>query len=309
MPQLEIDEIEIQSRRAFFNLTDQDLERLANLKGFAERHMDDIVKGFYELILAHPETRGLILDDDTMVRMERMQRDYFLTLFEGRVDQDYVARRLLVGVVHERIGMAPKWYIGAYRRYLELLLDRILADITDLEEARLAFQSAQKLIGFDMSLAIDAYIAATHATLGRHQAEIRQLSTPVIRVHDHILLLPLVGAVDSLRAQQVMEAVLVRVIEDKALVIIIDIAGVPMVDASVADHLIRTTAAVRLVGAHTILTGISPEVARTIVRIGVDITTMHTLSRLADGIELALSMVGKAVTSVDTGPALRPRGH
>ena len=298
MAQAEIDEIEIQSRRAFFNLTDQDLERLAKLKGFAERHMDSIVAGFYELLLAHPETRHFIPDAETMTRMERLQRDYFLTLFDGRCDREYIQQRLRVGTVHERLGMAPKWYIGAYRRYLELLLDRMLTDIEDPEEARLAFQSAQKLIGFDMSLAIDAYISATHATLGRHQAEIRELSTPVIRVHDNILLLPLIGAVDSQRAQQVMEAVLIRVIEDKARVIIIDIAGVPMVDASVADHLIRTTAAVRLVGAHTILTGISPEVARTIVRIGVDITTMHTLSRLADGIELALSMVGKAVTAV-----------
>jgi len=300
MAQVEIDEAEIQSRRAFFNVTDQDLARLASLKGFAERHMDDIVKGFYELLLAHAETRHFIPDDVTMQRMERLQRDYFLTLFEGRCDRDYVERRLRVGAVHEQIGMAPKWYIGAYRRYLELLLDRMLADIPDLEEARLAFQSVQKLVGFDMSLAMDAYISATHATLGRHQAEIRELSTPVIRVHDNVLLLPLIGAVDSQRAQQVMEAVLERVIEDQAQVVIIDIAGVPMVDASVADHLIRTTAAVRLLGAHTILTGISPEVARTIIRIGVDITTMHTLSRLADGISLALSMVGRVVTTVNT---------
>lgn len=300
MAQVEIDELEIQNRRAFFNLTDQDLERLAKLQGFAERHMDDVVKGFYELLLAHPETRSFIPDAETMARMESLQRDYFLTLFDGRCDREYIQQRLRVGSVHERLGMAPKWYIGAYRRYLELILDRLFADHADPEEARLAFQSVQKLVSFDMSLAIDAYIDATHATLGRHQDEIRELSTPVIRVHDNILLLPLVGAVDSLRAQQVMEAVLLRVIEDQACVIIIDIAGVPMVDASVADHLIRTTAAVRLLGAHTILTGISPEVARTIVRIGVDITTMHTLSRLADGIELALSMVGKAVTTVTT---------
>jgi rsbT co-antagonist protein RsbR len=299
MAQLELDESEIQHRRAFFGITDEDLARLAGLKGFAARHMDDIVKGFYELLLAHPETRSFIPDAETMAKMESLQRDYFLTLFEGRCDSDYVKRRLLVGAVHERIGMAPKWYIGAYRRYLELLLDRLFADLADPAEARLAFQSAQKLICFDMALAIDAYLAASHATLGRHQEEIRELSTPVIRVHDNVLLLPLVGAVDSLRAQQVMEAVLVRVIEDQARVVIIDIAGVPMVDASVADHLIRTTAAVRLVGAHTILTGISPEVARTIVRIGVDITTMHTLSRLADGIALALSMVGKAVTTLE----------
>jgi rsbT co-antagonist protein RsbR len=158
-----------------------------------------------------------------------------------------------------------------------------------------AFQSVLKLVFFDMALAIDTYIAANVEALGRHQAAIRELSTPVIKVHDGVLLLPLVGAIDSLRAQQVMEAVLERVASDQAHVIIVDIAGVPVVDTKVADHLVKTTAAVRLLGAQTILTGISPQVARTVVQLGVDITTMHTRSRLADGIELALSIVGKAI--------------
>lgn len=302
MAQLRLDDREIRSRRAFFEITDEDLERLAKLKGFAERHMDAIVEGFYELLLGHPETRQFFPDEGTVRRVKRLQREYFLALFEGRCDGDYVERRLRVGAAHERIGMAPKWYIGAYRRYLALLLDRMLVDIPDQNEARLAFQSMKKLVAFDMSLAIDTYIAANLNTLGRHQAAIRELSTPVIRVHDNILLLPLIGAIDSQRAEQIMEAVLIRVIEDKARVIIIDIAGVPVVDTRVADHLIKTTAAVRLVGAQTILTGISAQVARTIVQLGVDISTMHTLSRLADGIELALAMVGKAVTTIVSAP-------
>jgi rsbT co-antagonist protein RsbR len=147
-----------------------------------------------------------------------------------------------------------------------------------------------------MAIAIDAYIDANLQTLGRHQAAIRELSTPVIRVHDHVLLLPLIGTIDSQRAQQVMEAVLTRVVEEQAQAIIIDIAGVPVVDTRVADHLLKTAAAVRLLGARTILTGISAQVARTIVQLGVDITGMHTLSRLADGIEFALNLVGKSIT-------------
>jgi rsbT co-antagonist protein RsbR len=98
-----------------------------------------------------------------------------------------------------------------------------------------------------------------------------------------------------------METVLVRVIEEKARVMIIDIAGVPVVDTKVADHLLKTTAAVRLLGAQTILTGISAQVARTIVQLGVDISSMHTRHRLADGIELALSLLGKTIASKATG--------
>ena len=292
---LQLDEREIRSRREFFEITDADLERLLSLKPFAEKHLDDIVEGFYQLLLGHLETRRFFPDEQTVKRVKRAQREYFLGLFEGRCDLPYIENRLRVGATHERIGMAPKWYIGAYRRYLALILDRLIRELPDPKEAIAGYQSITKLVGFDMSLAIDTYIAANLESLGRHQQAIRELSTPVIRVHDQVLLLPLVGAIDSQRAEQVMETVLTRVIEDKAKVIIIDIAGVPVVDTKVADHLLKTTASVRLLGAQTILTGITAQVARTIVQLGVDISSMHTLSRLADGIELALSHVGKVI--------------
>jgi len=288
---LSFDERELQSRRNFFGITDDDLARLARLEPFAHKHMDDVVEEFYALLLGHPETKRFFPDDATVRRVKRLQREYFVALFAGRCDLEYVENRLRVGAVHEQIGMAPRWYIGAYRKYLSQLIERMTGDLGHAD-ATAAYESALKLVMFDMSLAIDAYIAANLETLGRHQAAIRELSTPVIKVQDRILLLPLIGAIDSQRAQQVMETVLLRVIEEKAKVMIIDIAGVPVVDTKVADHLMKTTAAMRLVGAQTILTGISAQVARTIIQLGVDISSMHTLARLQDGIELALSMLG-----------------
>jgi len=295
LTRLKLDERDLRSRREFFELSDADLARLSRLRPIAEKHLDAVVEDFYALLLSHEETRRFFPDDATVKRVKRMQREYFMGLFAGRCDMEYVLDRLRVGAAHERIGMAPKWYIGAYRKYLSLIFRRLLAEISDPIEARESYEAIQKLVAFDMALAIDTYIAANLETLGRHQAAIRELSTPVIKVYDGVLLLPLVGAIDSQRAQQIMEMVLVRVVEDKAKVMIIDIAGVPVVDTRVADHLLKTTAAVRLVGAATIVTGISAQVARTIVQLGVDISAMHTLSRLADGIELALSLVGKSI--------------
>jgi rsbT co-antagonist protein RsbR len=291
-----LDDAELASRLAFFELDADDLRRLASLRAFAEACTDEIIEGFYELLLRHPETRKFFPDETTVRRVKKTQRDYFLGLFGGVIDQKYVAHRVGVGEAHERIGMPPKWYLGAYRRYMDLLHDRLAAHFSDPAEAHAAFRSVQKLVYFDMSIAIDTYVAASLDALKRHQAAIRELSTPVIRVHDRVLLLPLVGTIDSLRAQQIMETVLVRVTEDQARVLILDIAGVPVVDTTVADHLLKTTAAVRLVGAKTILTGISAQVARTIIQLGVDISAMNTQSRLSDGIELALSLVGKAIT-------------
>jgi rsbT co-antagonist protein RsbR len=205
-----------------------------------------------------------------------------------------------VGAVHERIGMPPKLYIGAYSRYLRLLFERLLAELPSPADAHAAYRSVAKLVAFDMGLAIDTYIAANLDTVARHQAAIRELSTPVIRVHHRVLLLPLVGTVDSHRAGQIMETLLLRVVEEQARAVIVDIAGVPTVDTMVADHLLKTTEAVRLLGAETILTGISAQIARTVVQLGVDISAMHTRSRLEDGIELALGLLGRSITSLST---------
>jgi rsbT co-antagonist protein RsbR len=294
MIKLNLDERELQSRRAFFEITDDDLRRTAALRPFAERHVDDIVEALYDLILGHPESRSFFPDDATLRRVKGLQREYFLGLFAGRCDLAYLEDRLRVGAVHQRVGLLPKWYIGAYRRYLDLLHSRLLAELPP-EEAAAGYRSTEKLVAFDMALAMDTYIAASMDALARHQAAIRELSTPVIRVHPRVLLLPLVGTVDTHRAEQIMETLLTRVVEEQARAVIIDIAGVPVVDTQVADHLLKTTEAVRLLGAQTVLTGITAQVARTVVQLGVDISGMHTRSKLDDGIEVALEIVGKRI--------------
>jgi rsbT co-antagonist protein RsbR len=294
MSKLKLDERELASRRAFYEIAEEDLARLGALRSLAERNSHPFVEKLYELILGHPESRSFFPDEATIAHVKKMQRQYFLGLFDGRCDLAYVENRLRVGAAHDRVGLAPKWYIGAYARYLRLLFDQFFQELAPAD-AQAAFRSITKMVMFDMSLAIDTYIAANLDTVARHQAAIRELSTPVIRVYNRVLLLPLVGTVDSHRAHQIMETLLTRVVDEQARVVIVDIAGVPVVDTRVADHLLKTTEAVRLVGAETIITGISAQVARTIVQLGVDISAMHTRSRLGDGIEVALAMVGKTI--------------
>ncbi len=295
---LKLDDDEIKKRLSFFELTDDDFKRLNALKPFAERFTHEITDGLYELIMSQPESRPFFPDEATLNRVKRMQNSYFLGLFGGNYDISYVRDRLRVGTAHERIGMPPKLYLGAYRRYLALIHTKLQDYFKGKEDlAHQALSSIRKIIFFDMALAIDTYIVAYLETMTRHQAAIRELSTPVIKVHDRILLLPIVGTVDTQRAHQIMETVLVQVVEQQARVMILDIAGVPVVDTKVADHILKTTAAVQLLGAQTILTGISASVARTVVQLGVEITRIHTRSKLSDGIELALSIVGKSITA------------
>ena len=237
---LKLDDDELQRRLAFFELTNEDFKRLAGLKSFADRWTHDITEGLYELIMGQPETRVFFPDQATLTRVKKMQNSYFMGLFSGTCDLNYVRDRLRVGTTHERIGMPPKLYLGAYRRYLALIHQRLLDHFKgNTPEAAAALESIRKIIFFDMALAIDTYIAAYLETMTRHQAAIRELSTPVIKVYERILLLPIVGTVDTQRAHQIMETVLVQVVEQQAKVMILDIAGVPVVDTKVADHILE----------------------------------------------------------------------
>jgi rsbT co-antagonist protein RsbR len=294
-PKVPFDEAELRSRRAFFEITDEDLALLGSLGSFAQKYTHDVVEDLYELILHHPDAKKLFMDHITLNRVKAAQRDYFLGLFSGKLDLAYVENRFLVGVAHERVGVPPKWYLGAYARYLRSIFTRLYAELGDPSRANRAYGSVQKLVFFDMALAMDTYISAQLETIRRHQSAIRELSTPVIRLYERVLLLPLVGTIDTQRAEQLMESALLRVVEDQALVVIIDIAGVPVVDTKVADHLLKTTEAVRLLGAQTILSGISPTVAKTIVNLGMDVSTMHTRSTLANAVELAFSFLNKQI--------------
>jgi len=295
---LKLDEAERQSRINFFELTDEDFKRLAALKSFGERWTQQITDGLYELIMKHPDSRVFFPDEATLNRVKRMQNAYFLRLFSGVYDLEYLRDRLRVGAAHERIGMPPKLYLGAYRRYLALIHERLFDHFKgNSDEVSKAIESIRKIIFFDMAIAFDTYIAAYLETMTRHQAAIRELSTPVIKVHDRVLLLPIVGTVDTQRAQQIMETVLTQVVEQQAKVMILDIAGVPVVDTKVADHILQTTAAVKLLGSQAILTGISAAVARTVIQLGVELSNVPTRSKLSEGIELALGIVGKKITS------------
>jgi rsbT co-antagonist protein RsbR len=132
--------------------------------------------------------------------------------------------------------------------------------------------------------------------ISRQQAEMLELSTPVVQLWDGVLALPLIGTLDSRRTQSVMEALLQRIVETGSEFAIIDITGVPTVDTLTAQHLIKTITATRLMGAECIISGIRPQIAQTIVHLGVDLGDVLTKSSLAGALDLALRRRGLTVT-------------
>jgi rsbT co-antagonist protein RsbR len=129
----------------------------------------------------------------------------------------------------------------------------------------------------------------------RQQQELLELSTPVVQLYENILALPLIGTLDSARTQIVMESLLERIVETGSIIAIIDITGVPTVDTLVAQHLLKTVAAARLMGADCIISGIRPQIAQTIVHLGVDLSDVITKATLADAFMVALQRTGASL--------------
>jgi rsbT co-antagonist protein RsbR len=141
---------------------------------------------------------------------------------------------------------------------------------------------------------IACYTRTREEVIGRQQQELLELSTPVVELWDGILALPLIGTLDSERTQIVMESLLERIVSSGAELAIIDITGVPTVDTLVAQHLIKTVSAARLMGADCILSGIRPQIAQTIVHLGLELNVVSKAT-MADALALALRRSGKAV--------------
>ena len=142
---------------------------------------------------------------------------------------------------------------------------------------------------------VGAFQRMREAVIERQQAELLELSTPVVKLWDGVLALPIIGTLDSARTQTMMETLLTRIADTGSANAIIDYTGVPTVDTLVAQHLIKTVTAIRLMGAECIISGVRPQIAQTIVHLGVDLGNVTTKANLADALALALTRTGLSV--------------
>jgi rsbT co-antagonist protein RsbR len=155
---------------------------------------------------------------------------------------------------------------------------------------------------------MEIYQRSREEIIGRQQQDMMELSTPVVKLWDGILALPMIGTLDSSRTQVVMESLLQRIIDSEAEIAILDITGVPTVDTLVAQHLIKTVTAARLMGADCIISGIRPQIAQTIVHLGVDLRDIITKASLADAFAVALDRRGLKVTTAQKLRSRLPAG-
>jgi rsbT co-antagonist protein RsbR len=294
--EMEIDEEEVARRKEFLQFGDDDVQALKALGEIARKYADPVIEEFYEHILSFEETRTFFRDPKVLERVKGLQREYFLRLTEGDYGPDYVANRLRIGTVHERINLAPKWYLGMYNLYLRLVANRLVEAFPgEPAKAFAAFLRLMKLVFLDIGLAVDTYIYARESTMRKQQEAIRELSTPVLQIRDRLLLLPIIGVIDTHRARLITDSLLRSVRETRARVVVMDVTGVATIDTRVANHLIQTVTAARLMGALVIVTGLSSDVAQALVGLGLDLGKLNTVGDLQGGIEEAERLLGYRV--------------
>jgi len=293
----EISEQELAHRKQFLELGDEDIARLSGINDLARRYAADVIDDFYRHLMSFEDTRSFFSDPQVLQRVKNMQKEYFLRLTEGNYDLGYVQDRLRIGAIHERIRLPIKSYLGMYNFYLRAVATRLSeAFHAKPAEAWSSFLSLLKLTFLDMGLAIETYIASSERTIRAQQEAIQELPTPVLPFREGLLIVPIIGIIDSQRARQLTEQLLNSIRGNRAKMVVIDITGVQSVDSRVANHIVQTVEAARLMGARVIIAGISPEVAQTMVTLGIDLGRIMTVGDLQSGIERAEQLLGYVVT-------------
>ena len=187
-------------------------------------------------------------------------------------------------------------FIFSLKRPLFALLRRELGgDAQALAEATWSSNELMDKLGLYTT---EVYQTMREEIINRQQQEMMELSTPVVKLWEGVLALPMIGTLDSARTQLVMENLLQKILDTGSSIAIIDITGVPTVDTLTAQHLLKAVTAARLMGADCIISGIRPQIAQTIVHLGVDLGDVTTKASLADAFALALEKTGRAVTHI-----------
>jgi rsbT co-antagonist protein RsbR len=276
-----------------FEIGDHEIQTVRASASLLKKDVDAHIDRFYDWMSQHKEYRFFFASNlPRLERVKAMQRRHWLTLFDAVLDEEWFLARKHVGAVHAHMDVPNDIYFAGMSVSGKSLVDQVTAADSGYPNPYETASALMKLVFLDAYVVIDEITRIQREKISAGNKALMEMSTPVTPIWDGILLLPLVGILDSARSQDVMTKTLNKIAETRARVFVLDISGVGAMDTAVANQLLKITKATQLMGCETIVSGLSPAIASTLVELGVNVGEVRTTATLRDSFELALRTVG-----------------
>lgn len=283
--------------RELYQISQDDLKLVQDFAGAVIDGISEHVGNFYDWLRTQPEYEEYFSDGQVQKRVEGLVTNYWHQFFRAEIDDEYMISRQRIGATHARIGLPLSTYFAAMNVFLGLFMG-VVDENKSGDDASVTLKALMKQVHMDTAVVVETYSQHVNETIALQTKSLMEMSTPVTQIWSGILLLPIVGIVDSKRAQDIMNAALERIAETQARVFIMDISGVAVVDTAVANHLIKITKATRLMGCSCTISGVSPAIAQTIVELGIEVGTVKTTGTMKDALSDAYSRLGLEISLV-----------
>ena len=297
---MNLTEQDIERRKRFVSLGREDLERIASIKDLVVQNAEELTASFFTVLAGIDEAQTLLSNREVVEHARRLKREHLVAMVQGDYGIPYVEQRLELGLVYSRARFDVRVFLGAFHHLLRqigaLIFKQFERSPIDGFEA---FMSLKKVAFFDIALIVDVLVSERQRVIRHQQEAIRELSTPVLQIRERLLLLPVIGVIDTQRARFLTEGLLKAIRANRAKVVVMDVTGVATIDSKVANHILQSVAAAKLMGATVIVTGLSSEVAQSLVALGIGLGTLNTVGDLQGGMEEAERLLGYRVVVTD----------
>ncbi|MFZ9148419.1 MAG: protoglobin domain-containing protein [Vulcanococcus sp.] len=287
----------VQEYLDLYGITEKDVEELKAIGGKIDPAIDSMLDQFYEWMGRYQEMMAYFRDDGTLAHVKKMQRRYWQIFFSGSINESYVNDRYKIGAIHAQIDLPVAIYFAGINMLYPMLRDHSIEITKHESNKNISGDAAIKLLHLDAALVCTAFTDKRDQMIAENSRAVMEMSTPVTEIWEGILLLPVVGIVDSRRSEEIMNSVLHAISTRNAREFILDISGVGVVDTAVANYLIRITKAASLMGCESTISGISPAIAQTIVQLGIDVDSVRSTATMMDALSKAFRRRGIEMNS------------
>ena len=280
-----------------YRIRDEDRALINQHAAEVQPKIETTLDHFYEWMSGHPDMMSFFHSEDAVRHVRKMQTRYWDAFLQAEVDEEYLNDRRRIGEVHARIGLPVMFYMGGVSMVYNELFEICQSINTADRHASALNRSMTSLLHLDAALICQAFVDKRDELLNEQSKAVLAMSTPVTEIWDGILLLPVVGLVDSKRSEDIMNAVLTSIKTLKAKEFILDISGVGVVDTAVANYLINISKATSLMGCRATISGISPAISKTIIQLGIDVGNVNTTATMMDALARAFENRGVSLTT------------